>query len=731
MTKRQIIRLIASVMALMLFASSALAAGYTTLRYRDEGDAVRQMQTALNSLGYSTGGADGKFGPTTEKAVRQFQRSNSLKVDGVAGNATLTRLYALADGSGSSSSSGGSSGGGSSSGSTKGLFGGNYAKLEYGSQGDRVKLLQQALSDLGFFLGTVDGRFGTATQKAVVDFQQANALDADGKAGPKTLQKIEQLLDGDTDAPTPAPTAAPGGTPSRTLRKGSQGEDVKTVQTRLKELGYYTGSVDGKYGTGTIAAVTAFQTQNGLSADGVAGSGTYKVLFSNSAKPAASAPTATPSPTPSPTPGYYVPTRTLRDGDSGEDVKSVQNRLKALGYYTGTVDGKYGTGTIAAVTAFQTQNGLTSDGVAGSGTYKVLFSDSAKPAGSTPTATPTPSPTPSLTPAYQVPSRTLRDGDSGEDVKSVQTRLKALGYYTGTVDGKYGTGTIAAVTAFQTQNGLTADGVAGSGTYKVLFSDSAKPAPSSPTPAPTATPDPSTFTNLKKGSTGEAVQRLQAALASLGYTVNTDGTYTNATVTAVKQFQQQNGLSADGIAGPTTQKLLYSGSAKGPSESTMPDLPDGAGTGVTPPPKSEIQLLHWFNDIKPTLKSKAKFLVYDPATGLSWTLQLLSPGRHADSEPLTATDTAVMFKAFGNQNTWNQKAVYVRLPDGRWTIGSTHDMPHLSGNIKDNNFDGHLCLHFLRDMSEAEKNDPNYGVANQKTIRQLWKSLTGQDIAYK
>ena len=316
-------------------------------------------------------------------------------------------------------------------------------------------------------------------------------------------------------------------------------------------------------------------------------------------------------------------------------------------------------------------------------------------------------------------------------MKSVQTRLKTLGYYTGTVDGKYGTGTIAAVTAFQTQNGLQADGVAGSGTYKVLFSDSAKPAPSSPTPAPTATPDPSTFTNLKKGSTGEAVQRLQAALASLGYTVNTDGTYTNATVTAVKQFQQQNGLSADGIAGPTTQKLLYSGSAKGPSESTMPDLPDGAGTGVTPPPKSEIQLLHWFNDIKPTLKSKAKFLVYDPATGLSWTLQLLSAGRHADSEPLTATDTAVMFKAFGNQNTWNQKAVYVRLPDGRWTIGSTHDMPHLSGNIKDNNFDGHLCLHFLRDMSEAEKNDPNYGVANQKTIRQLWKSLTGQDIAYK
>ena len=89
-----------------------------------------------------------------------------------------------------------------------------------------------------------------------------------------------------------------------------------------------------------------------------------------------------------------------------------------------------------------------------------------------------------------------------------------------------------------------------------------------------------------------------------------------------------------------------------------------------------------------------------------------------------------MYAAFGNQNTWNQKAVWVRLPSGTWTLGSTHDMPHLSGNIKDNGFDGHLCVHFLRDMSEAEKNDPDYGVSNQKTIRKAWKNLTGEEITY-
>ena len=141
-----------------------------------------------------------------------------------------------------------------------------------------------------------------------------------------------------------------------------------------------------------------------------------------------------------------------------------------------------------------------------------------------------------------------------------------------------------------------------------------------------------------------------------------------------------------------------------------------------------MQLLHWFNDVKPSISNGQYLLICDPSTGLSWTLRVMSRGRHCDSEPLTAKDTHTMVKAFGGVNTWNQKAVYVKLPDGRWTIGSTHDMPHDSSTIKNNDFGGHLCVHFLRDMSEAQKNDPKYGVANQETIRSFWKSLTGQTI---
>ncbi|MBQ9308699.1 MAG: peptidoglycan-binding protein, partial [Clostridia bacterium] len=243
------------------------------------------------------------------------------------------------------------------------------------------------------------------------------------------------------------------------------------------------------------------------------------------------------------------------------------------------------------------------------------------------------------------------------------------------------------------------------------------------------------YRNLNTGATGSDVTSLQTALKNLAYEVSVTGTYDSTTKAAVKAFQKQNGLTVDGVAGKLTQTKLYAGNAvaaraSGVASNTSASSTQTATASTGGPSKSEIKLLHWFNDIKPTLKSGQTILVYDPSTGISWNLRLYSLGRHADAEPLTAQDTANMEKAFGNTNTWNQKAVYVRLPNGVWTIGSTHDMPHLSGSVKDNNFNGHLCVHFLRDMSECEKNDPKYGVANQNTIRSAWKSLTGETISY-
>ena len=141
----------------------------------------------------------------------------------------------------------------------------------------------------------------------------------------------------------------------------------------------------------------------------------------------------------------------LEKGSTGSDVKDLQTKLKKLGYYDAYVDGDYGDTTVAAVKAFQKKYNLTADGVAGSETLKKLDSayknaDSDKDDGS------------------------LRKGATGTAVKTLQTNLKKLGFYTAYVDGSFGSTTESAVKAFQKKYGLTADGVAGSATLKKIES---------------------------------------------------------------------------------------------------------------------------------------------------------------------------------------------------------------------------------------------------------------------
>ena len=59
---------------------------------------------------------------------------------------------------------------------------------------------------------------------------------------------------------------------------GSRGEEVRTIQTKLKRWGYYDGNIDGIYGSGTLAAVKKFQQKNGLTVDGIAGTKTLQAM---------------------------------------------------------------------------------------------------------------------------------------------------------------------------------------------------------------------------------------------------------------------------------------------------------------------------------------------------------------------------------------------------------------------------------------------------------------------
>jgi len=361
---------------------------------------------------------------------------------------------------------------------------------------------------------------------------------------------------------------------------------------------------------------------------------------------------------------------------------------------------------------------------------------------------------------------TLTLGSRGEEVRKLQQALIDLGYLKGKADGIYGNQTYLAVVSFQHVKKMTEDGLAGKKTQAAVYEaaskssssakteesskkeESTKTEESSKTDTSSSSSSSSSSGNLFKGDyttirpkdRGDRVKIMQQALIRLKYlSGKADGIYGDKTLQAVKDFQKASKLNDDGLAGKKTLAALETAdkngkvkessssnaseessdaSSKSPSSSTTLAAPDG-GT---------LKLLHWYNNVKPQLSSGNHLLVYDPTTGMTWTLKVTSLGRHCDAEPLTAEDTDRMKQAFGGQETWTQKGVYVRLPSGIWTVAATHDNPHKSGTIENNNFNGHLCVHFLRDMSETKANDPNYGVSNQNTIRSLWRRLTGEDL---
>ena len=606
-------------------SSSSSSSSATRLEKGSTGSDVKDLQTKLKKLGYYDAYVDGDYGDTTVAAVKAFQKKYNLTADGIAGKETLKKLdsvYKNADSDKDDDS------------------------LRMGDSGSAVKDLQTKLKKLGYYSGTVDSTFGSGTYAAVRAFQKKYNLTADGVAGSETLKKLDSAYkNADSDKNDDS------------LRMGDSGSAVKDLQTKLKKLGYYSGTVDSTFGSGTYAAVKAFQKKYNLTADGVAGSETLKKLDSayknaDSDKDDGS----------------------LRKGATGSAVKDLQTKLKKLGFYNAYVDGSYGDTTVAAVKAFQKKYNLTADGVAGSETLKKLDSayknaDSDKDDGS------------------------LRKGATGSAVKDLQTKLKKLGFYNASIDGDYGDTTVAAVKAFQKKYNLTADGVAGSETLKKL--DSAyKNADSN-----TSTDDDS----LRKGATGTAVKTLQTNLKKLGfYTAYVDGSFGSTTESAVKAFQKKYGLTADGVAGSATLKKIESAVAS-------------ASSG-----KITTERLDWFNGGKNVIPNGAVFQIKDVSTGLIFSARRQSGGNHMDAEPLTAEDTAILKKINGGTFSWRRRAVLVKY-NGHVYAASIYSEPHGTNTILDNNFDGQFCLHFYGSKTHGtDRVDADHQKCVEQAMKATW-----------
>jgi len=311
-----------------------------------------------------------------------------------------------------------------------------------------------------------------------------------------------------------------------TLEKGDKGDDVYALTSRLSALGYPV-KAQKKYDDSVVTAVSLFQQINGLKVTGVASNSTQAALYSVGAIPYSTS--------------SKYPTFVRGDRDHPL-IYAMQRRLKDLGYYTIKVDGIFGSGTQRAVRDFQKVNGLSVTGKADSAMQTLLYSAAAKPAD------------------YVSPGsyKTLvRSSKYQSAVVPLQRRLKALGYYTGSIDGYFGSKTYRAVRSFQSRNGISVTGKADPYTQEVLYSSYARPASGSSSSSSSSSSD---YRLLYWGCEGSAVKRLQNALISAGYKslVRTaDGIYGQWTYDAVRAYQKDHGLSVDGIAGKNTQNSLY------------------------------------------------------------------------------------------------------------------------------------------------------------------------------
>ena len=196
----------------MAMTVPSLALDPSTLYNGSTGEEVKALQQKLIDLGYLEGTADGIFGNKTEKAVRRFQWKNGMTADGLAGKRTLAALGTAQGGAKAPAAETAAAApaeaptaapaaapatapaaalAAAPAARPAGVK--NPSTLYNGCSGEEVRVLQQALIDLGYLEGTADGTFGDQTEAAVRAFQRAYGLKADGLAGTKTRTKLAKV----------------------------------------------------------------------------------------------------------------------------------------------------------------------------------------------------------------------------------------------------------------------------------------------------------------------------------------------------------------------------------------------------------------------------------------------------------------------------------------------------------------------------------------------------------
>ena len=138
------------------------------------------------------------------------------------------------------------------------------AMLEKGDKGTKVRELQHRLRQLDWYAGSITGTYGSGTVKGVQGFQEKREIDQTGAVDKTTWTKLTSMTRRPTDdemhnrlVPGPA-----------IISQGDSGDRVRDLQARLKQIGWFSGSVTGSYGSMTVGSVKGFQDKRSIPVTG-------------------------------------------------------------------------------------------------------------------------------------------------------------------------------------------------------------------------------------------------------------------------------------------------------------------------------------------------------------------------------------------------------------------------------------------------------------------------------
>ena len=494
--------------------------------------------------------------------------------------------------------------------------------------------------------------FATATPlPGYLDVPDAIVIDEDGNV---TLNDAS-IIEGDFQSARDEEAQ----TEYRSLTLGSTGIAVQALQSRLKELKYYDGEVTGVYDVDTEAAIKRFEQSYGTMQTGVANQKLQLRLF------AATAPVYGSSEYSSAVISQYT---VLRPGTVGSSVYALQQRLKSLNYPITDLTGAYDDATANAVRLFYQSYGVAASDVADVTMQRRLYAEDAHPYTPTAQAAATAVPAsgagePAATASAAPTTGSVADiamGTSGLEVSRIQQRLMALGYMgDGGDTGVFDQATLSAVNRFLQAIGRAPDGVLTEELQEFLLSDSA--------PAFGGDSQAADYQNLSPGDSGEAVMKLQRRLVELGYASgNPNGQYGNATISAVKLYQQANGLDVDGLASSWLQATLYSENALSYAQ-TQVDSATGRLVTPTPAPTEAPQEEHgdtlYFN-LALGATGNAVLDLQNRLVELGYTLTATGAYDEATRQAVMAFQTAIGVSATGEASATLQRYIKSKAAPG-------------------------------------------------------------------